>query len=178
MTGRITAAAMAVMILIIAALSVMLTVGRADLRQARSDGLHLRADNEKQKAVITAQLADIRRFNLVVGRTRRLNALADARTDKTVTEYRERLRYEKTCNYPVPDDVARGLLDYTYRLRAGALYAGAVRADAAGITPAASARLTYCQAVLWIRPLLSAIEKANSQLAGIREISEENNNIQ
>jgi hypothetical protein len=35
------------------------------------------------------------------------------------------------------------------------------------------ASLTYCQAVLWIKPLLAAIEKANNQLAGIREIEQD-----
>ncbi|WP_431834235.1 Rz1-like lysis system protein LysC [Escherichia coli] len=32
--------------------------------------------------------------------------------------------------------------------------------------------LTYCQAVLWINPLLAAIEKANNQLAGVRQIEQ------
>lgn len=43
-------------------------------------------------------------------------------------------------------------------------------ADAAGDSAAAAGALTYCQAVLWINPLLAAIEKANNQLADIREI--------
>ncbi|HDG1691799.1 TPA: hypothetical protein PFE16_003303, partial [Kluyvera georgiana] len=40
----------------------------------------------------------------------------------------------------------------------------------AGDSAAAASSITYCQAVLWINPLLAAIEKANNQLAGIREI--------
>ncbi len=33
--------------------------------------------------------------------------------------------------------------------------------------------MTYCQAVLWIEPLLATIEKGNNNFSGIREI--ENN---
>ncbi|EKU4731114.1 hypothetical protein M2O48_005470, partial [Citrobacter freundii] len=43
-------------------------------------------------------------------------------------------------------------------------------ADAASNSAITTSSLTYCQAVLWIKPLLAAIEKANNQLAGIREI--------
>lgn len=30
--------------------------------------------------------------------------------------------------------------------------------------------MTYCQAVLWIKPLLAVIEKGNNNFAGVREI--------
>jgi hypothetical protein len=40
--------------------------------------------------------------------------------ETTVIEYREILRREKTCDYPVPAYVADGLLNYTNSLRAGA----------------------------------------------------------
>jgi hypothetical protein len=39
-----------------------------------------------------------------------------------------------------------------------------------GSTPASG--LTYCQAVLWIQPLLATIEQGNNNFAGIRDIEQ------
>lgn len=46
-------------------------------------------------------------------------------------------------------------------------------ADATGTDTTASGPLTYCQAVLWIDPLLAALDKANNQLLEIRRLDEE-----
>lgn len=75
---------------------------------------------------------------------------------------------KKTCDLPVPADVAGGLLNYTNRLRASAMHTDTGNADTAGDSTVTSGTLTYCQTVLWINPLLVALEKANNQLAGIR----------
>ena len=40
-----------------------------------------------------------------------LTPLIDTSTEKTVIEYREILRREKTCDLPVPADIAGGLLE-------------------------------------------------------------------
>ncbi|NEM17712.1 hypothetical protein G3V96_23495, partial [Escherichia coli] len=96
-----------------------------------------------------------------------------ASSDKTVIEYREILRREKTCDLPVPTDVAGGLLEYTHRLRSSAMHTDSGSAEAAGDSTTAASALTYCQAVLWIKPLLAAIEKGNNQLAGIRQIEQD-----
>ncbi|EEP9553025.1 TPA: hypothetical protein ACIVP0_002820 [Salmonella enterica subsp. diarizonae serovar 61:l,v:z35] len=125
---------------------------------------------EMQGQVIAAQAFNFNRFNLVAENASRLNSLIDAGTEKTVIEYREILRREKTCDLPVPADIAGGLLEYAYRLRASAMHPDSGNADAAGDNAASTSSLTYCQAVLWIKPLLAAIEKANNQLAGVREI--------
>ncbi len=42
--------------------------------------------------------------------------------------------------------------------------------DAADDRTAAASSMTYCQAILWIRPLLAVIEKGNNQLHGIKQI--------
>lgn len=55
-------------------------------------------------------------------------------------------------------------------LRASAMHTNSGNADATGDSTATASSITYCQAVLWINPLLATIEKANIQLAGIREI--------
>lgn len=143
---------------------------RADLGKAESDAAVLRSDNTLQGQVIARQAFNFARFNQVAAETGRLNSLIDYGAEKTVVENREILRREKTCDLPVPAYVAGGLLEYTNRLRAGAVHTDTGGADTAYLSAAAASGLTYCQAVLWINPLLAAIEKANNQLAGIREI--------
>lgn len=159
-------------IIFIAVLCVLLSRSDAALATSESDNRVLRSDNALQATVITTQAFNFNRFNQVAENANRLNSLIDASTEKTVIEYREILRREKTCDMPVPADVAGGLLNYANRLRASAMYSDSGDADAASDSPVASSALTYCQAVLWIKPLLAAIEKANNQLAGIREIEE------
>ncbi len=161
---------LAVFVIIIAMLCVLLARSNAALATSESDNRVLRSDNALQETVITTQAFNFNRFNQVAENANRLNSLIDAGTEKTVIEYREILRREKTCDLPVPADVAGGLLKYAYRLRASAMHPDTRNADAAGDSTIASSAITYCQAVLWINPLLSAIAKANNQLAGIREI--------
>ncbi|MDU7774279.1 MAG: hypothetical protein E7J98_06080 [Citrobacter sp.] len=154
----------------IAILGVLLANSQADLSTAQSDKRVLEHDNALQGQVIASQAFNFNRFNQVAENASRLNSLIDAGTEKTVIEYREILRREKTCDLPVPADVAGGLLEYTYRLRSGAMHTDSGDVDAVSDSATASSTLTYCQAVLWIKPLLAAIEKANNQLSGIREI--------
>ena len=159
-----------VVIAVVALLCALLANSRADVATLKSDNDVLRSDNTLQGAVIAVQAFNFNRFNQVAENASRLNSLIDARSDQTVIEYREILRREKTCDLPVPADVAGGLLSYANSLRASAMHTNSGNADAAGDSAAATSALTYCQAVLWVKPLLAAIEKANNQLAGIREI--------
>lgn len=171
-TNKITVAAilLVVVVTIIAVLCVLLVRSNAALTASESDNRVLRSDNALQATVITTQAFNFNRFNQVAENANRLNSLIDAGAEKTVIEYREILRREKTCDMPVPADVANGLLNYANRLRASAMHTNTGNADATSDSTAAASSITYCQAVLWINPLLSAIEKANIQLSGIREI--------
>lgn len=166
----IAAILLVVVITIIAVLCVLLARSKTALATSESDNRVLRSDNALQATVITTQAFNFNRFNQIAENANRLNSLIDAGTEKTVIEYREILRREKTCNLPVPADVAGGLLNYANRLRASAMHTDTGNADTAGDSTAAASSITYCQAVLWINPLLATIEKANNQLAGIREI--------
>lgn len=160
-------------IAVVAVLCILLANSRSDLAAAKSDNNVLRNDNTLQGQVIATQIFNFNRFNQVAENASRLNSLIDASTDKTVIEYREILRREKTCDLPVPADVAGGLLDYTHRLRASAMHTDSGNADAASDGATSAGGMTYCQAVLWIKPLLAAIEKANNQLAGVRDIEQQ-----
>lgn len=160
-------------IAVVAGLCVLLANSRADVATLKSDNDVLRSDNTLQGTVIAAQAFNFNRFNLVAENASRLNSLIDASSDKTVIAYREILRREKTCDLPVPADVAVGLLEYANRLRTGAMHTDSGNADTTSDSAASPRTLTYCQAVLWIKPLLATIEKANNQLAGIRQIEQE-----
>ncbi|HEE0139760.1 TPA: hypothetical protein R8G72_000836 [Citrobacter youngae] len=169
----IVAVLLVAVVIIIAVLSVLLVRSRSALETEQSENRVLRNDNALQATVITTQAFNFNRFNQIAENANRLNSLIDAGTEKTVIEYREILRREKTCDLPVPADVAGGLLDYANRLRTGAMHTDSGSADAASDNATTASTLTYCQAVLWIKPLLAAIEKANNQLAGIRRIEQE-----
>ena len=169
----IVAVLLVAVVIIIAVLSVLLVRSRSALETEQSENRVLRNDNALQATVITTQAFNFNRFNQIAENANRLNSLIDAGTEKTVIEYREILRREKTCDLPVPADVAGGLLDYANRLRTGAMHTDSGSADATSDNATTASTLTYCQAVLWIKPLLAAIEKANNQLAGIRRIEQE-----
>lgn len=158
---------------IIAALCILLANSRADIATLQSDNDVLRNDNSLQGSVIAAQSFNFSRFNLVADQASRLNSLIDAGTEEKVIEYREILRREKTCDLPVPADIAGGLLEYAHRLRSSAMHANSDNVDAADGSSTSASGLTYCQAVLWIKPLLATIEKGNNSLAGIRQIEQE-----
>lgn len=162
--------ALMAIVIVVAVLCVLLANSRSDVATLKSDNDVLRSDNTLQGEVIAAQAFNFNRFNQVAENASRLNSLIDVSSDKTVIEYREILHREKTCDLPVPADVAGGLLSYANSLRASAMHTDSGNADAAGDSAITTSSLTYCQAVLWIKPLLAAIEKANNQLAGIREI--------
>lgn len=171
--NRSTFIAIVTSIVIVAVLCILLANNRAELSVVQSDKRVLESDNKLQGLVIATQAFNFNRFNQIAEFTNRNNSLIDAGTEKTVIEYREILRREKTCDLPVPADVAGGLLDYANRLRTGAMHTDSGNADAASDSAASTSSLTYCQAVLWIKPLLAAIEKANNQLAGIRQIEQD-----
>lgn len=169
--------ALVAVVIVVAVLCILLANSRSDVATLKSDNEILRSDNILQGEVIAAQAFNFNRFNQVAENASRLNSLIDASSDKTVIEYREILHREKTCDLPVPADVAGGLLSYANSLRASAMLTDSGNADAAGNSAITTSSLTYCQAVLWIKPLLAAIEKANNQLKGIRQIEFERDHI-
>ncbi|MEP8624996.1 hypothetical protein ABKV53_17750 [Enterobacter cloacae] len=160
-------------VLVIAGLSVALVKSCSDASSLQSENDVLRSDNSLQGQVIASQALNFNRFNQVAEHANRLNSLIDTSTEETVIEYREILRREKTCDLPVPADIAGGLLEYAHRLRASALHTDTGGPDAADDRTAAASTITYCQAVLWIKPLLAVIEKGNNNLEGIRQIEKE-----
>ncbi|HGV0045892.1 TPA: hypothetical protein ACNFPT_004190 [Enterobacter ludwigii] len=159
-------------VVIIAGLSMALVKSCSNASRIQSDNDVLRSDNALQGQVIANQAFNFNRFNQIAEHANRLNSLIDVTTEKTAIEYREILRREKTCDLPVPADIAGGLLEYAHRLRASAMYTDTDGSDTADDRTAATRSMTYCQAVLWIKPLLAVIEKGNNNFNSIRDIEE------
>ncbi|WP_336658325.1 hypothetical protein [Enterobacter asburiae] len=158
------------LLLIIVVVAGTIAILAIRLAQSQADNRVLASDNQLQGQVIATQAFNFNRFNQIAEHANRLNSLIDTGTEETVIKYREILRREKTCDLPVPVDVAGGLREYAHRLRASAMHTDTSRPDAADDRSAAASSMTYCQAVLWIKPLLAVIEKGNNNFAGIREI--------
>ena len=163
-------------VVIIAGLSVALVKSCLEASNLQSENDVLRSDNSLQGQVIATQAFNFNRFNQVAEHANRLNSLIDTSTEETVIEYREILRREKTCDLPVPADIAGGLLKYAHRLRSSAMHTDSNGPDTADDRAVATSSMTYCQAVLWIKPLLAVIEKGNNNFAGIRQIELERKN--
>ena len=130
----------------------------------------LKHDNDKQGAVIATQAFQFNRFNEIADRQQQYAVTLTGKAQEKEIEYRTILKSEPTCALHVPAAIAGRLLDYTNRLRASAMHADPGIADSTSPSASAPGTLTYCQAVMWIDPLLTAIDQANSQLAGIRKI--------
>lgn len=98
-----------IVIVVIAGLSAALVKSCSDASGLQSDIKVLRSDNALQEQIIATQAFNFNRFNKVADHTYRLNSIINTRTEETVIKYREILRREKTCDLPVPADIAGGL---------------------------------------------------------------------
>jgi hypothetical protein len=130
----------------------------------------LQSDNNLQAAAIATQAFQFQRANEISNAANQYGITTDTATQGKEIEYRTILKNQPTCDLAVPATIAGGLLNYTNRLRSRAMSADTGDADATGASATASSTLTYCQAVLWIDPLLAALDKANNQLLAIREL--------
>ncbi|KAB5497766.1 hypothetical protein F8564_09985 [Serratia sp. RJAL6] len=133
----------------------------------------LQSDNNLQAKAIATQAFQFQRANEISNAATQYGINTDAATQGKEIEYRTILKKQPTCDLAVPAAIAGGLLDYTHRLRSRAMPANTGDVDATGAGATASGTLTYCQAVLWIDPLLAALDKANNQLLTIRSLDAE-----
>ncbi|CVA85531.1 Uncharacterised protein [Serratia marcescens] len=150
----------------------------ASYYQAKSQKLEgtikqLESDNSLQANIIVTQALQFQRANEISNAANQYGINTDAATQGKEIEYRTILKKQPTCDLAVPAAIAGGLLDYTHRLRSRAMSADTGDANATGAGATASGTLTYCQAVLWIDPLLAALDKANNQLLEIRRLIDE-----
>ncbi|HHR6038078.1 TPA: hypothetical protein ACS70C_002470 [Providencia alcalifaciens] len=70
----------------------------------------------------------------------------EAKSQEKVIEYREILKKELTCDLPVPQPIADGVLGDTYELRE--MYADPQNTNRTSVSTTTTSTLTYCQVAL------------------------------
>jgi hypothetical protein len=171
--NRVTAVIAAVLLLIFIALAWLAFHFHGNAVQAGEQVKQLQSDNSLQATTIATQSFQFQRANAISTAASQYGITTDAATQGKEIEYRTILKNQPTCDLAVPAAIAGGLLDYTHSLRSRAMSANTGDADATGAGATTSGILTYCQAVLWIDPLLAALDKANNQLLEIRRLDGE-----
>ncbi|MEQ5118047.1 hypothetical protein [Morganella morganii] len=126
-----------------------------------------------QQKVIDNAHTSIDIFGRVATANANRNVQAEAKSQEKQIEYRTIIRKEPTCNLYIPQPVSDGLLSHVYTIRESAMRSAPGIADRTGAGTATTRRLTYCQAVEWVEPLLMALDKANGQLIDIRKADAE-----
>lgn len=171
--NRLTTALGAALLIIVIVLAWLAFHFHSSAVKAGDKVKQLQSDNSLQANTIATQALQFQRANEISNAANQYGINTDAATQGKEIEYRTILKKQPTCDLAVPAAVAGGLLDYTHRLRSRAMSADTIVADATGAGATASGTLTYCQAVLWIDPLLAALDKANNQLLEIRQLDDE-----
>ncbi|EPK7594083.1 hypothetical protein QHC71_002367 [Serratia marcescens] len=171
--NRLTPALGAALLIIVIVLAWLAFHFHSSAVKAGDKVKQLQSDNSLQANTIATQALQFQRANEISNAANQYGINTDAATQGKEIEYRTILKKQPTCDLAVPAAVAGGLLDYTHRLRSRAMSADTIVADATGAGATASGTLTYCQAVLWIDPLLAALDKANNQLLEIRRLDGE-----
>ncbi|WP_322957942.1 hypothetical protein [Providencia huashanensis] len=144
-----------------------------DYTSLKKNNAQLEGDNKQQAKVIATQSLEFNRFNQIATTAYRYGVSIDANSENRVIEYRKILQKEPTCHLYIPDYIGDRLYNYTKGLRSSAMHSdtrGADRADDSAIT---SSKITYCQAALWIDPLISTIDGGNARFKAIRDIEAE-----
>lgn len=168
---RLGPAMVLVALLVVSLWSVSYYSERANKAEGRSR--QLQSDNSLQGKTIATQAFQFQRANEIGAAANRYDITTDTATLEKKIEYRTILKNHPTCDLAVPSAIASRLLDYTHSLRSRAMPTDTGDADTISSGAIAASTLTYCQAMLWIDPLLAALDKANNKLLAIRQLDDE-----
>ncbi|MET4892729.1 hypothetical protein [Morganella morganii] len=130
----------------------------------QTEGQHKDKVITDQQKVIDNAYTSIDIFDRVAAANASRSMRIEAKSQEKQIEYRTIIRKELTCNLYIPQPVSDGLLSHAYAIRESAMHSDSSIADTTGAGTAATRRLTYCQAVEWIEPLLTALDQANGLL--------------
>ena len=139
----------------------------------KKDNAQLEEDNTQQAKVIATQSFEFNRFNQMATTVYRYGISTDANSENRVIEYRKILQKEPTCDLYIPDDIGNRLYNYTKNLRSSAMHTDTSVTNRANDSAITSSKITYCQAVYWIDPLISTIDGGNARFKAIREIEQQ-----
>lgn len=154
---------------LVAGLCVLVVIFHSRATAAESKSSQLQSDNDLQAKVIAQRALTFQRFNEIAAATERQTQTTTMESEKRVVIYREKLVRVKAADELINNDVACGLLDYANRLRSAAVRGATENANESGNRTVTACKLTYRQAVLWIDPLLSALDEANGKLYAIQQ---------
>lgn len=144
-----------------------------DYISLKKDNVQLESDNAKQSEAIAKQSFEFNRFNQISTTAYRYGITTDANSENRVIEYRKILQKESTCNLYIPDDIANRLYNYAKGLRTSAMHTNTGNTNSTNGSAITSSKITYCQAALWIDPLISTIDGGNARFKAIREIEQQ-----
>lgn len=144
-----------------------------DYTLLKKDNAQLEEDNTQQAKVIATQSFEFNRFNQMATTAYRYGISTDANSENRVIEYRKILQKEPTCDLYIPDDIGNRLYNYTKNLRSSAMHTDTSVTNRANDSAITSNKITYCQAVYWIDPLISTIDGGNARFKAIREIEQQ-----
>ncbi|EKT0593654.1 hypothetical protein QDS07_003326 [Morganella morganii] len=140
------------------------------LSAEQTEGKHKDKVITDQQKVIDNAYTSIDIFNHAAAANANRNMQAEAKSQEKQIEYRTIIRKEPTCNLYIPQPVSDGLLGHVCTIRESAMRSAPSITDTASPGSVTTRRLTYCQAVEWIEPLLTALDRANGQLIDIRKV--------
>ncbi|HDL7646322.1 TPA: DUF2570 domain-containing protein [Yersinia enterocolitica] len=135
------------------------------------DGLlaQLQADLNVSQATLALQVFQFQRVNEITAKAAAYQSTLSARSEERQHANRQELKTEACADHYIPDSTAQRLHDYTYRLRARALR-DPNQPDGTLAGAAAPRRMTYRQAVLWLDPLLTLLDRANHDRESLRNL--------
>jgi hypothetical protein len=129
----------------------------------------VRSDLDVATATNAQQAFQFQRANEISAAAGKYNVTISAKSEERQNETRNDLKTEECADRFIPDATAQRLYAYTNGLRAIAMRDTGEPDRAVTNSPAAG-RLTYRQAVLWIDPLLTLLDRANNDRASIRSL--------
>lgn len=140
-----------------------------------AENTQLSLDIDKKSAEITEQSLSFHRANQIAGDAYRRGIIQRAAAEERKIEYKTLLKNEPTCDLPVPQSLSDRLLNNAYRIRASAMRPHPENLNATSAANPPGRVLTYCDLALWVDPLLTDLETANTQLGAIEQFDQERN---
>ncbi|WP_145500055.1 DUF2570 domain-containing protein [Yersinia bercovieri] len=130
----------------------------------------LQSDLDELIATLALQAFQFQRANEIAAQAGSYNVTISAKSEERQIETRKDLKIEECADRYIPDATAQRMYDYTDGLRARAMrHSGQPDGTATGAT--SPRRMTYRQAVLWLDPLLTLLDRANNDRQSIRNLS-------
>lgn len=140
-----------------------------------TDNKQLSLEVDKKSALITDQSLTFHRANQIAGDAYRRGLIQRAAAEERKIEYKTLLKNEPTCDLPVPQSLSDRVLSNAHRIRADAMRPHPGNLNATRAANPTGRVLTYCDLALWVDPLLTDLETANTQLGAIEQFDEERN---